>query len=556
MPVDTLGTFAQRIYKHKYSLDGTEEWPDTAKRVVDSVMRPLLPELADEMMALIAERKFLPGGRYLYAAGKRVHQVQNCLLMRVGDSKEDWGDLMNRITVGLMTGAGVGVTYSNVRPNHSIVRGMGGRSTGPIALMQMVNEGGRHIMQGGSRRAAIWAGLDWKHPDVFEFIAVKNWSDDIKAMKEKDFNAAAPMDGTNISVILDDDFFTCVQDATFVPDDWDRWSDFGVDRGMEPQDWALKVYWTVIEQMLTTAEPGFSINTGENAGEDLRNACTEITSADDNDICNLGSLNLAKIESLDEFSRAVEISTAFLICGTIYSTVPYDRVADTRTKNRRLGLGLMGIYDWLLLNGHRYGPCTELIPWLDVYKHGSDVAAGFYADLLGVSRPVKVRAIAPTGTIAIIAECVSGMEPLLAAAIKRRFLIGATWHYQYVVDQTTRRLIDAGVSPDLLEDAYDLAADPERRIAMQAWLQQWVDHGISSTINLPAHELQTFSQDDFGKILLEYLPSLRGITVYPDGARGGQPLTKVPLEEALEWEGYDYEEFGNENACVGGSCGV
>jgi ribonucleoside-diphosphate reductase alpha chain len=557
MPVDTLGAFAQTIYKHKYSLDGQEEWPDTAKRVVDAVMRPLIPELADEMTKLIAERKFIPGGRYLYAAGKRVHQVQNCLLMRVGDSKEEWGRLMNRITVGLMTGAGVGCVYSDVRPRHSLVRGMGGYSTGPTALMQMVNESARHIMQGGSRRAALWAGLDWKHPDIFEFITLKNWSDDIKAMKEKDFNASAPMDGTNISVILDDDFFTAYfGDDSFVPSDWDRWEEFGVDRGMTPSAWAHKVFWAVVSQMLTTAEPGFSVNVGENAGEDLRNACTEITSADDDDICNLGSLNLARFDSIEEFDRAVEISTAFLLCGTIYSTVPYAEVADTRSKNRRLGLGLMGVYDWLKLRGYKYGPNDELATWLDKYKDTSDFAAIVFADRLGVNVPVGVRAIAPAGTISIVGECVSAAEALFAVATKRRFLKGTTWHYQYVIDQTAKRLLDAGVPPEELEDAYDLANNPRVRIAFQAWLQQWVDHGISSTINLPEPELQTFTHEEFGHTLLEYLPSLRGITVYPNGARGGQPLTKVSLEDALIEGDRVYEEFGNENACVGGSCGV
>jgi ribonucleoside-diphosphate reductase alpha chain len=112
------------------------------------------------------------------------------------------------------------------------------------------------------------------------------------------------------------------------------------------------------------------------------------------------------------------------------------------------------------------------------------------------------------------------------------------------------------VDPELLEDAYDLAQDPERRIEFQAWLQQYVDHGISSTLNLPPRDEQQFTVTEFGSMLLRYLPFLRGMTVYPDGARGGQPLTKVPLQEALDWEGFEYEEVGNGQACVSGSCGV
>jgi ribonucleoside-diphosphate reductase alpha chain len=533
-----MSTFAETIYRQKYAQDG-ETWEDTARRVVGTVMKPYFPELVDEMVDAVAARKFMPGGRYLYATGKRFHQTQNCLLLKVEDSREGWADLMHRITSGLMTGAGIGIVYSALRESGAPVKGMGGTSTGPIALMQMVNEAGRHIMQGGSRRSAIWAGLHWHHPDVFEFIRLKDWSEDVKAMKERDFNASAPMDGTNISVILDDAFFDAYEEP-----------------GHEMHDWAQRVYWEVVEHMLTTAEPGFSVDVGLNAGENLRNACTEVTSSDDNDICNLGSINMARVESKEEFARLVELGTAYLLAGTCYSLVPYEGVAETRTKNRRLGLGLMGIHEWLIARRLPYGPNPELASWLDEYAKSTEIAAR-YADRLGISRPVKTRAIAPTGTIGIIAETTTGIEPLFAVAFKRRYLKGTKWHFQYVVDATAKRLIDKyGLDPEEIETAYDLARVPERRIAFQAWVQQWVDHGISSTLNLPALADQAFTPSQFGHMLYSYLPDLRGVTVYPDGSRGGQPLTVVPYEEAAYWEGMELEEIGAEHACVGGVCGV
>lgn len=536
--MDEFSSFAQTVYAQKYQQPG-ENWPDTARRVVEIVMKPYFPEMVEEMVEAVSQRKVMPGGRYLYATGKKFHQTQNCLLLRVGDSREEWADLMRRITNGLMTGAGVGIVYSDLRPNGAPVKGMGGKSTGPIALMQMVNEAGRHIMQGGSRRSAIWAGLHWWHADVFDFIRLKDWSDDIKAMKEKDFNAVAPMDGTNISVILDDEFFAAYKDENH-----------------HMHEHAHRVYWEVVEHMLTTAEPGFSVDVGENAGENLRNACTEVTSSDDNDICNLGSINLARVQTKAEFARLVEITTAFLLAGTLYSLVPYEEVAATRTKNRRLGLGLMGIYEWLAVRGKPYAPDHELGEWLAEYEKSTEIA-GRLANRLGITAPVKTRAIAPTGTIGILAETTTGIEPLFAAAYKRRYLKGTVWHYQYVVDEAARRLIDEkGVDPDQLETAYDLAQDPERRIRMQAWVQTYVDHGISSTLNLPARENQQFAIEEFGEMLLRYLPLLRGITAYPDGARGGQPLNVVPLAEALDWEGLEYEEVGSENACVSGVCGI
>jgi ribonucleoside-diphosphate reductase alpha chain len=544
-----MSTFAETIMRQKYLHEGEGSWTDIAYRVVSTVMGPYLPDLVDEMTDYVAARKFMPGGRYLYATGKRFHQVQNCLLMRAGDSREEWADLMQRVTSGLMTGAGVGVVYSDLRGNGAPVEGMGGKSTGPLALMQMVNEAGRHIMQGGSRRAAIWAGLHWNHPDVFDFIAIKDWSDDVRALKEKDFNFPATMDMTNVSVILDDDFFAAIEDESH-----------------EMHEWAQRVYWTTVEKMLTTAEPGFSVDVGENNRENLRNACTEVTSEDDDDICNLGSINLARVESLDEMRRITELGTAFLLCGTLYSKVPYERVAQTRKKNRRLGLGLMGLYEWLVVRGYRYEPNLELSDWLNAYAQ-SDKYARKYADQINnsnlrlgvgefVSYPLKTRAIAPTGTIGILAETTTGIEPLFATAYKRRYLKGKVWHAQYVVDATAQRLIDKGVDPAQIETAYDLARDPERRIAFQAWVQQYVDHGISSTLNLPSVEEQSFSVEGFGRMLLPYLPKLRGVTCYPDGARGGQPLNVVPYAEAVGWEGVEFEEVGSENACASGVCGV
>jgi ribonucleoside-diphosphate reductase alpha chain len=533
-----LGSLAEAVYKQKYSLDGKEEWPDTAKRVVDAVMRPILPELADETEQLIRERKFIPGGRYLYASGRRMNQVNNCLLLKVEDSREGWASLMRRVTEGLMTGAGIGVDYSALRHNGAPILGTGGESTGPLALMQMVNEAGRHIRQGGSRRSALWAGLNWRHKDIFAFINMKNWSDDIKAAKEKDFNSPAPMDGTNISVLLDDAFFEAY---------WDY--------DHPEHNHARRVYDDTIDNMLLTGEPGFSVDVGVNAGETLRNACTELTSSDDNDICNLGSLNMARIENRGEFGRAVELATAFLLCGTLYSKVPFDEVAVTRDKNRRLGLGLMGLAEWLAVRDYTYQPNDELRSWLEYYEL-SGLYANKYADELGISRPVKTRAIAPAGTISIVAETTSGMEPIFAAAYKRRYLKGDTWHAQYTIDASAERLAAKGVDPDMLETAATLAATPHRRVAMQAFLQKYVDHGISSTINLPSFAEQSFSPREFGQMLIQYLPKVRGITAYPDGSRGGQPLNAVSYAEAKEKEGVEVVETGNEEACKDGVCGI
>jgi ribonucleoside-diphosphate reductase alpha chain len=310
--------------------------------------------------------------------------------------------------------------------------------------------------------------------------------------------------------------------------------------------------------MLRTAEPGFSVDIGENAGETARNACCEITSRDDSDICNLGSINMANIESLEDMKRVVELATLFLLAGTIYSDVPYDKIGDTRSKNRRLGLGLMGLHEFLLKRGKSYGADTELDQYLEVYS-GSTEIAHRYADEWSISRPLKTRAIAPTGTISIVSETTSGIEPIFCAAYKRRYLKDGQWHYQYVLDATAQRLVEKGVDPDSIEDAYALAEDVERRVAFQAYLQQYVDHAISSTINLPSWGSELNNENTakaFEEMLIRYLPHLRGVTAYPDGCRGGQPLTPVKYTEASRHVGQVFvESLDICDITKGGSCG-
>lgn len=843
-----MSSFAWEITKMKYAhqlRDGeTETWDNIAYRATKHPMKAvgitMRDKLAQDIKKAISQRKFLPGGRYLYASGRPFHQTQNCLLMRCHDSREGWSELLHKASMALMTGAGIGIDYSEVRHEGRLIRRTGGYATGPLALMQMVNECGRGIMQGGSRRSAIWAGLIWDHGDIHKFIKIKNWSDEVKALKAKDFNFPATLDCTNISVILNDEFFEAYEDFEH-----------------PKHAMAHSVYWATVAQMLETGEPGFSIDTGKNSGESLRNApvaantmvltrdgykqvedivgietdlwtgfqwapatfvctqrdaptvtvnfrgdrsitcepsheffvrrytgrgvrrkcevvkvaamdlcpgdyldvslptkstvelnkesytagfvlgdgserdvtlctdekkelaqflvgirpgidrrgydryylndlgvkswipevdciqsflagwfdadgsydadqqrirlsgeyqlliearrlleqvgiistiskpikqdtrnliilsgsihtfvntipckrlkfdvenympyrsseiavqnvvqsdsqdvyccdvgveehsfvaegvrlsnCTEITSRDDSDICNLGSINMARVENLDEFKHLIDISTAYLLAGTVYSDVPYSEVDRVRSKNRRLGLGLMGIHEWLLRRGKPYGPDHELGQWLSAYSKSGRVA-NKWADEWDLSRPKKTRALAPNGTIAIAAETTGSLEPIFCVAYKRRFLKGSEWYYQYVVDPAAKRLIEEGVEPSSIEDAYTLAQNVERRVEFQAWVQKYVDHGISSTINLPAWGSEYNNSgrvQSFGKMLIKYLPDLRGITCYPDGSRGGQPLVPCSYEEAIQHEGADYVEE-TANMCditKGGSCG-
>lgn len=409
-------------------------------------------------------------------------------------------------------------------------------------------------MQGGNRRSAIWAGLPWNHADIFDFITVKDWSDEVKEMKSKDWTFPAPMDMTNISVCLDDAFFEAYHN-----ENWSNGTAIAPDGGTWHK-WAHRVYDTAIEHMLKHGEPGFSIDVGEKADEKLRNACTEITSADDSDVCNLGSLVLPRFSSPREFGEAVRAMVVYLTAGSVYSDVPYAKISEIRDNNRRLGLGLIGVHEFCMKHGVRYGTPEAfevLEPYMAEYRRALEYANDFQ-DSAGISRSIGATAIAPNGTIGIIAESTPSADPLFSAAERRE--VKQAHHSgrdeftsHVVVDPVAKRLLSEGVPANLIEDAYTLSYDPERRFAMTAYLQQSVDHAISGTVNLPQVVTNEREAKDFGRTLLPYLPQMRGITVYPDGARAGQPRTSVDLEWAIENEG---QLFTDDATCSGGVCGV
>jgi ribonucleoside-diphosphate reductase alpha chain len=549
-------SFGQTIFDTKYAKFPGETWAQRAHDIVEDVCgsrwgktQPLMSKTdLDQLEQYIREFKFLPGGRYIWYSGRGWSYFNNCFLLRAEeDTREEWAELMKRSISCLMTGGGIGADYSRLRPKGSKLSKTGGVASGPIPLMQMVNESGRGVMQGGSRRSAIYASLNWQHRDIQDFLTIKNWSDDIKAAKLKDFNAPAPLDMTNISVNYDDAAIGGLPIEGF--------------RGNLLA--GNPVFLQNVRQAMETGEPGFSFNFGSKQNETLRNACTEVTSEDDSDVCNLGSINLGNISSLAEFQSVVSLASKFLVCGTLRADLPYEKVYRVREKNRRLGLGLMGIHEWLLQRNYKYEVVPELHEWLKVYESESKRSADEHCDRFYISRPVAYRAIAPTGSIGILAGTTTGIEPLFAVAYKRRFLTeGTKWKYQYVVDGTAKALIDRyGVDPGGIESALDLSTDYERRIKFQADIQDYVDMSISSTINLPAWGTKENSEDSVGKfaeVLARYAPRLRGFTCYPDGSRGGQPLTAVPYAEALKHKDNVYEETHDicEITNHGGSCGV
>jgi len=537
--------FGENVFRFKYAQGPADTWAKLAERLVEDVCgsrwntEHILMSEGDrkQLVQYIKDFKFIPGGRYLYYAGRPSKAYNNCYLLRAEeDTREEWSAVTWRAMSCLMTGGGIGIDYSRLRAQGKALSRTGGTASGPLPLMYAINEIGRNVMQGGSRRSAIYASLNWKHEDISRFLTSKNWNELTREQKLVDFNYPAPLDMTNISVNYDD--------ASLVG-------------GLENNP----IFKQNVRQALESGEPGFSFNFGKYENETLRNACTEVTSEDDSDVCNLGSVNMGNIENIGEFNDIVRLGSKFLVCGTLRADLPYDKVYKVREKNRRLGLGLMGIHEWLLKKGYQYEVVPELHEWLKLYESTSESAANEHCDRFFISRPVAYRAIAPTGSIGILAGTTTGIEPLFAVAYKRRFLTeGTKWKYQYVVDGTAQTLIQQyDVDPDKIESALQLSSNYEQRIKFQADIQDYVDMSISSTINLPSwgsvgNDAESVVQ--FTKILAAYAPRLRGFTCYPDGSRGGQPLTEVPYKEVLSHKDTVYDETVDICSLTGGgTCG-
>lgn len=259
-------SFAANIFRNKYAQGPNDTWDSLAERLVEDVCGTrwgtdcALLSSGDrkQLVDFIKRLVFIPGGRYLYYAGRSAKFYNNCYLLRAEeDTREEWSNVTWRAMSCLMTGGGIGIDYSRLRASGAALSRTGGTASGPIPLMASINEIGRNVMQGGSRRSALYASLNWKHEDIPLFLASKNWSDIIKELKKTDFNFHAPLDMTNISVNYDDDW------------------------GFDPNN---SVFLENCKQAMMTGEPGFSFNFGAKQNETLRNACTEVTSEDDSDV--------------------------------------------------------------------------------------------------------------------------------------------------------------------------------------------------------------------------------------------------------------------------------
>jgi ribonucleoside-diphosphate reductase alpha chain len=431
-----------------------------------------------------------------------------------------------------MSGGGIGVDYSDIRSYGSPLGRSGGIASGPLALIKLQNAVAEAARQGGERRGAGYASLPWDHPDVSYFIKMK---------QDK-----VSLSHTNISTRFNQNWLDSFHSPT----------------ASSSHAEAKYSFYQTLKSACQYGEPGFQF---DNDNQILRNACTEIISHKSGDSCCLGSVNIANIDSPYEMGSIAELGVIFLLCNTIYTDTPHPLVREVKNRYRRLGLGIMGLGEWFIQRGLPYG-CYEgeLPQWAHSYVAGSNYSARAWSNYLSVNEPVAKRAIAPTGTISIAGgRTTPGIEPVFHTAYKRTYNTLKTQEHgegyvtEYVVEPIVQKWIDMGYDVRDIDTAYTLSQSIEgieRRIKFQAFMQEHVDNAISSTVNLPTYEEGI--EDKIAPVLIKYLPYLRGITFYPDGARDNQPVVPVDLPEALSMLGKGNATLEEGFNCRSGECGL
>ena len=579
-----FSTFSKRIWDMKYRLkkpDGTpvdktlqDTWHRVAKALASVEKDPSIWE--PRFYEAMADFKFLPAGRILAGAGtEREVTLFNCFVMgTIPDNMVGIFDHLKEAAVTLQHGGGIGYDFSTLRPRGALVKGVGSDASGPVSFMEVWDSMCRTIMSAGYRRGAMMATMRCDHPDVEEFIAAKR--------------TAGKLTNFNMSVLASDAFM----EAVAADGPWDLVFDGAVIRTVKARDLWDKIMRSTYDH----AEPGVIFIDRINARNNLHycetiqatNPCGE-QPLPPYGACLLGSINLARLIQ-QPFTEAAHLDVnALAELATIavrmmdnvidLSRFPMDAQRQEAMAKRRIGLGVTGLADALMMCRTRYGSADSLKlteQWLAslrdaAYRASIDLAGEkgafplFQAEpyLAGESiaelpedirkdigrygiRNALVTSIAPTGTISLVAENVSsGIEPAFSFRAHRKVLApdGSRESHE-VVDYAYRLYRDLfgaeSELPDYFVDAQ--ALQPEDHLAIQAVAQRFIDSSISKTINLPAEiSFQAF-KDVYARA---YALGCKGCTTYrPNEVTGSVlsveatlPADAAPVPQTAQAEG-------------------
>lgn len=572
----TLGTKAEKIFRSRYAFKEDEDWQGLAERVgrggasVEDGQRSKYEEIFSQM---IHDMLFLPGGRILRNIGRPRGTLFNCYVEPLEDSIEEIGQFQMNCGILWSEGGGVGTNASFLRPEDAPIVQKGGESSGPISFLKWANAGANCIKTGGARRAACLALMLVSHPDIFNFINAK--------LKEGELNCF------NISVGVMEDFL----DAVEANDEWNLKWHHRMWRTVHARDiWNL-----VLENMVKCAEPGL-IN-----WDNLRNnnsyyfdpivstnPCGEVPLGA-HGVCCLGSLVLPRFISKKNTNWKLMKETVYNAVRFLDNVIQVNQypitIPEIQRKafdGRRIGLGFMGLAEYLFAKKVRYGSpeaideIEKLVKNIRNYAYEASIKiadekgsfpkfdtkmyskahfirglpASIRMDIkkYGI-RNVTLMAVAPTGTISLLPEVTSSAEPLPFKAYIRHDEVGD----RIYVHDLYREIIEKNqATPDWFVDSTDLK--PEDHFETQVIIQKYIDGAISKTINAP----KGFKAEQLSALLLEYIRDLKGVTLYVDESREGQIL--VPIKSKKEVKKYIDEGKIDAEAeamsCARGTCEI
>lgn len=583
--------------KYRYRLGDTlrdKSIEQTWRRVAKAIARAEKPSdrahWEKEFYALLQAFRFLPGGRILAGAGTRFNvTLFNCFVMNIAsDSLSGIFDALHEGALTLQEGGGVGYDFSVLRPRGDVVKKTGLTSSGPVSFMKIWNTTCGILLSTGARRGAMMAVMRCDHPDIIEFITAKSDANELRHF--------------NLSVLVTDDFMNAVkQDAG-----WELVFPLAISDaktqeyeivtrtvGRDPQPVPCRVYqrikardlWQrIIKNAYDFAEPGVLFENTINRMNTLwyrewisaTNPCGEIP-LPAYGACNLGSINLTQFvinpftdkAALDwmAIEKTSVIATRFLDNVIDVSRYPLKAQRQQAKGTRRIGLGVTGLADALVMLGVRYGTqeafaMAEKVMKLiahTTWRTSADLAAekgsfpfyeaSLYAEGEFVkSLPQEIRekiarqgmrnshhnTIAPTGTISLLANNVSsGIEPIFSDAYERYVLLPDGQREKFAVMDYAlhlwRKEHPAPSLPPAWMDSKSLT--PEEHLLMQHAMQPYIDNAISKTINLP--EAFPFEQLQ-GIYSQAYALGLKGCTIYRPNSITGSVLAATDPEQEVE----------------------